>query len=223
MRAFRFVPSRWILVGGLTALGVVALLAPLVAYAIKPPEWRVYLDEHLPVFDPDKPMPGLRGEWLNRVIELQRLARKPAWESRDIEHLTGLVRSGYPRSIRTGGSESPLNEDEWGAYDVWSWSGRCLSERLHSRAPIPPGGRDSIIACWLDELEAGFAERRVDAAMMLLEHKAVEEGYVWKRVESLLDDPDQQVREVIALQLGNFKEKTRADAVKPSAGSPLLK
>ena len=216
----QFTTVSWRCIVGVFLMGALLFALTLLVCRLVPKTgWRAHLDEHYRMLDPSKDLPRLKGDCLREVVGIQAMSRLPEWTEADVTKLTTIVHAGFPKEPPTPRKnqgvieDEKLSEKEWDEYSVWSEGSSCMSARLDAGAPLPPGAKDLIFACWVSELEESFAQRRYDAAQRLISHKAIEDPLIRKAVEALLSadsEPDTENRELIRFKLKDYDEQKAA-------------
>lgn len=183
-----------------------ALAAALTYTATRPPEWRLYLDEQIPEIDARVPAAVFTPEHRKLEVYLVNdVLRRPAWQAQDAREVASVVRGGYPKPA----SDKSKTSEELSQFLLHSAASICLGFRLDARAPMSDEAREVILETWLAEIEEEFPERRSNSAVDLIYSDFIDRRDVRAAVERLLDDPDSDVREIVALQLAHLDE-TRA-------------
>lgn len=189
---------------GIAAGGIAAAILLAMSAGASTPEWKRRLDANVPHFV--QPAAGIVSPSAcaaqSRI--LNDLLRRPSWDEPEARELCDVIRAGYPRPLSERRS---LSTNDFGAAMVHGSASLAMLARMEVGAPISPGAKRIIVETLTDELSAGFAERRCNAAMVLIVTRAIEDPLVRAEVERLAEDPDRDTAEIVAMQLAHYDDQ----------------
>lgn len=189
---------------GIAAGGIAAAILLAMSAGASTPEWKQRLDSDVPHFV--QPAPGIVGPsaCAAQTRILNDLLRRSSWDEPEARELCDVIRAGYPRPLS---ERRKLSADELGAAMVHGSASLAVLARLEVGAPISHVARRIIVETLTDELSAGFAERRCNAAMVLIVTRSIEDPLVRAEVERLAEDPDRDTAEIVAMQLAHYDDQ----------------
>lgn len=192
---------RWVVCG--SAAGAVILTSWHWAgrSVLAPPEWKRRLDREIPAFVPSPSSAVTEEAQRLQARILDDLLRRPKWGTDESRELCAILRAGYPRPLS---DRRTLSRDDLSAAMIHMAAGVAMIARLEVGAPVSPAARAEIIRAFVAELEEPFPERRSNAAMALIVTRSIEDRFVRAAVESLLDDPNPETAQVVAMQLAHY-------------------
>lgn len=203
--------------GGAVA-GVVLVLAIWLPFGLghREPAWLVWLDQAVPRFTPSPTTVLPADAQAEQARIINDVLRRRTWTLAEVNDLAAIVRRGYPVPMR---SDRRLQGHEFGQAMVYLSASTALIARLEAGAPMTAEARAAIVNVLLDELDAEFPERRQHAAVALVATGLIRDPLVRARVERLLDDPDAETAEIVALQLSYFDDQRHRSAARASGGT----
>ncbi len=208
------------LILGLAILAVIAIPLLWLSGLDRRAKWLKTIDE-LAKFDPEvlKQAGGGAVELNDRIWNI---ASRPLWDVADIDELWSIY-NRWNRDLDSYSKDTPRSESV--PLLVAMGAGNILGIRFDDDAPVTHAARERYISLLVEDLFNPVAGRRSDSALNLITTKNfLEEPGVRTAVEGLLDDPDEEVRKVVALQLGYHDEARRRrealDERKKAIGKP---
>jgi len=208
------------------ALGVIGLVAIAISiFLLSRRDWRAEWVKRLDqfgTFDPEvlKQAGGGALELSDHIWK--DIAHRPLWDVAEIDELW-LIYGRWNRDPDSYPKNMPRSETV--SLLVAKTAGDILGVRFDDDAPVTPAARERYISLLVEDLFNPVAVRRSDSALTLIMTKNfLEQPGIRTAVERLLDDPDEEVRKVVALQLGYHDEAKRRqsslDERKKAIGKP---
>jgi len=190
------------------------------AWSDRRPEWIRRLDE-VQRFDPEV-LKQAGGGAVDLEARIQEIAQRPLWDVADVDELWKIY-GRYDRDLRSYPKDIPRSESI--PILVAMTASYYLEMRFEGDTPFTPAARERYMSLLVEDLFSPVAGRRSDSALgLILGTGTLEEPGIRAQVERLLDDPDEEVRKVVALQLGYHDEAKRRqsslDERKKAIGKP---
>lgn len=132
----------------------------------------------------------------------QDLLRRPMWDVAEARQLIDIILAGYAKPSR----DPDQTREERSKSIVFNAAMLAIGTRLAFAAPITAPARCLLIDALVAELEAPFPERRVNAAVELIQLGEIEDRTVRAAVERLIDDPDPITAEDVAFVLTRYDD-----------------
>lgn len=134
----------------------------------------------------------------------KEVLRRPMWDTGDVDELWA-IHDTLDQPLSSYPDDTP--KPEVLSILVRQGAQAALHERFFVEAPVTPAARERYVSLLHDDMFHGNRDRRINAALALMELGFLEEPGIRGAVERLLDDSDEYVRTTVALQLGYYDEK----------------